>query len=256
MATAALRATVRAIPSSSLHVSTPVDWLTSRFHFSFADYHDPRRSNYGVLRVLNDDLVAPQSGFDTHPHSNMEILSYVVQGHLTHRDSMGSAETLGRGAIQFMSAGTGVRHSEHNRDAHGTLRFLQLWITPAARGLKPQYGSRSFTEADRTNRLLHVVTGPTAAAAAAAPASDADPRRIVLNQDANIYVTEYDADHPQTLPVRVGRQVYVVCIEGEARVDAVALAARDAATIAGPGDVVLSTPSRAHLLLVEMAASA
>ena len=245
---------IRLVPARSLHLSEPVHWLKSRFHFSFADYYDAARSNFGVLRVLNDDLVTPGNGFDTHPHSNMEILSYVVDGHLTHRDSMGSSETLGRGAIQFMSAGTGVRHSEHNRDARQTLRFLQLWITPNARGLKPQYGSRAFTEKDRTNTIFHAVTGPTARAPTAPPTPD-DDRRIVLSQDANIFVSEYDRDHPQTFAVRPGRQAYLVCIEGALSLNGtVNLGARDAAEVTGPVDITFSTPDKAHFLLVEMAA--
>jgi len=194
----------------------------------------------------------PQSGFDTHPHNNMEILSYVVEGELTHRDSMGSSETLGRGAIQFMSAGTGVRHSEHNRHPSNLLRFLQIWIQPNARGLKPQYGSRTFTEADRTNRLFHAVTGPTAAAAGAL-ASPPDDRRIVISQDANVFVSEFDPEHPQTFPVRTGRQAYLVCIEGELYVNDTKMATRDALMAAGPIDLQFSTPTRAHFLMVEMA---
>lgn len=113
-------------PGSSLYVSRPTDWLVSRFHFSFAEHWDPTRTNFGVLRVVNDDLVSQTSGFDTHPHRDMEIFSYVLDGQLTHKDSMGSSETIGRGAVQYMSAGTGVLHSEHNRGQE-RLRFLQIW---------------------------------------------------------------------------------------------------------------------------------
>eukprot|EP00494_Astrolonche_serrata_P033027 UN33296 len=119
---------------------TNQNWLKSRFHFSFAEYRDSERSNFGVLRVLNDDLVQPKRGFGEHPHRNMEICTYVVEGELTHKDSMGTAESLGRGSVQFMTAGTGVRHSEKNA-GNVPVRFLQMWISPRSSGLKPNYGS-------------------------------------------------------------------------------------------------------------------
>lgn len=113
-------------PADSLYVSKPTRWLESRFHFSFAEYYDPARSEFGVLRVINDDLVKSKEGFGTHPHRDMEIFSYVLDGELTHRDSMGSSETLYRGSVQYMSAGTGVRHSEYNTGPKRS-RFLQVW---------------------------------------------------------------------------------------------------------------------------------
>eukprot|EP00669_Euglena_mutabilis_P009765 TRINITY_DN4599_c0_g1_i1.p1 TRINITY_DN4599_c0_g1~~TRINITY_DN4599_c0_g1_i1.p1 ORF type:complete len:219 (+),score=28.73 TRINITY_DN4599_c0_g1_i1:23-658(+) len=119
---------------------TDPNWLTSRFHFSFAEYADPRRDRFGVLRVLNDDVVQPHRGFGTHPHRDMEIVTYIVDGELTHQDSTGTKETLGRGSVQFMTAGSGIRHSEFN---HGDspLRLVQMWFTPRRSGLAPAYGS-------------------------------------------------------------------------------------------------------------------
>ena len=148
-------ASVRVVPNQKLYVSEPDprwfgnkqnpkndpswtndNWLKSRFHFSLAEYNNYRNADFGVMHVMNDDLVQPHRGFGTHPHSNMEIITYVVQGQLTHQDSMGTKETLGRGSIQFMTAGTGVRNSEFN---HGDtpLRFIQTWITPTERSLSP-----------------------------------------------------------------------------------------------------------------------
>ena len=112
------------VPAKSLYVSTPIDWLESTFHFNFSGYWDENKQNFGVLRVLNDDLITPRGGLPAHPHREMEIISYVVQGGLSHKDSMGSQETLGRGSVQYMSAGTGVRHSEFNASDSETLRFL------------------------------------------------------------------------------------------------------------------------------------
>eukprot|EP00953_Heterococcus_sp_UTEX-ZZ885_P003129 2214-Heterococcus_DN1.PRE.8 len=118
------------VPRESLHVSKPTHWLESRFHFSFAGHWDPKRMNFGALRVVNDDLVTAREGFGAHPHRDMEIFSYIVDGELTHADSKGNRESLGRGAVQYMSAGTGVHHSEMNAHPTDTCRFLQVWITP------------------------------------------------------------------------------------------------------------------------------
>ena len=133
-------------------------WLESRFHFSFAEYRNPNNMNFGVLRVLNDDIVHPESGFDTHPHANMEIISYVVNGEITHKDSMGNSETLKRGEVQYLSAGDGIYHSEHNVHKSDDLRLLQIWIVPPKSGLPRLYGSKRFEEIDRKNRLLNIVS--------------------------------------------------------------------------------------------------
>jgi len=123
--------------------SSDLGWLKSKFHFSFAEYYNPSNVNFGVLRVINDDLVKPGTGFDTHPHRDMEIISYIVDGELTHGDSMGNKRTLSRGHVQYMSAGTGVFHSEHNFGEE-TLRFLQIWIYPDKNGYEPNYGDYKF----------------------------------------------------------------------------------------------------------------
>ena len=129
---------------------TNKNWLKSRFHFSFAEYNNHLNQNFGVLRVMNDDLVQPSRGFGSHPHRNAEICTYVVEGELTHKDSMGTKETITRGAIQFMTAGSGIVHSEHNLHEEKPLRFIQMWITPKRDNLKPNYGSFS---GDLTHRL-------------------------------------------------------------------------------------------------------
>eukprot|EP00802_Teleaulax_amphioxeia_P025728 Tamp_26633.p1 GENE.Tamp_26633~~Tamp_26633.p1 ORF type:complete len:287 (-),score=8.55 Tamp_26633:26-799(-) len=134
------------------------NWLKSRFHFSFAEYNNPKNSNFGVLRVMNDDLVQPARGFGTHPHREMEICTYVVEGSLTHQDSMGTQETLGPGSIQYMTAGTGIQHSEHNRSPDAPLRFIQMWIVPSARGLTPNYGSACGSDIVRTDIWAHMVS--------------------------------------------------------------------------------------------------
>lgn len=131
---------------------TNKNWLKSRFHFSFAEYSNPKNTEFGVLRVMNDDLVQPDRGFGGHPHQNVEIVTYIVQGYLTHKDSMGTEETLTRGDIQFMTAGTGVQHSEHNRNKESVLRFIQIWINTRRRGLVPNYGSAVGSAEQRKNK--------------------------------------------------------------------------------------------------------
>jgi redox-sensitive bicupin YhaK (pirin superfamily) len=185
------------------------NWLKSRFHFNFAEYHRGR-TNFGVLRVMNDDLVQPGRGFGEHPHRDMEIITYIVEGNLAHQDSMGSKETLGRGSIQFMTAGTGIAHSEYNSNKDQPLRFVQCWITPRARGLRPNYGSMVGEEsaaAARRNQWAHVMSDVE---------SEDAPAPVQINQDCNMYVAELDPN--TTAPpivIREGRQAYVLVIEGE-----------------------------------------
>lgn len=147
---------LRKINSNNLGTSD-FGWLMSRFHFSFAEYYSPDNINFEVLRVINDDLVKSNQGFETHPHRDMEIISYVVDGELTHGDSMGNKNTLGRGEVQYMSAGTGVYHSEHNM-GEDTLRFLQIWIYPDKNGYKPNYGDYKFNWDERKNNWHHMVS--------------------------------------------------------------------------------------------------
>ncbi|GMT42137.1 MAG: hypothetical protein IEMM0002_0548 [bacterium] len=216
-------------------------WLESRFHFSFSEYFNPDNMQFGVLRVLNDDLVRPQTGFGTHPHQDMEIVSYCIDGELTHSDSMGYKETLKRGDVQYMSAGTGITHSEMNESGDKTLRFLQIWILPNKNGLTPQYGSRRFLKVDRHNRFLHVVSGKT------------DNEAITINQDVNIYAAEIDAGKQLEFENQENRQIYLVCIKGALAVNDVALKSRDALEIKESAKLIFKALEDSHLLMVEMA---
>jgi len=228
---------------------TNENWLKSRFHFSFAEY-DYGPSNFGVLRVMNDDLVQPYRGFGTHPHRDMEIITFVVDGELTHKDSMGEDETLGRGSIQFMSAGTGVRHSEHNWHREKDLRFIQSWIVPRKRGLRPNYGSMlggAAAEAARRDQWAHLVSD----------ASGSAKTPVQISQDCNVFVAELSRGaSPGTFELEPGRQAYVLCVEGEASLegDAAGLRRHDAAELKGPLSLRWTAGSTgAMLLLFEMA---
>ena len=206
--------------------------------------------SFGVLRVMNDDLVQPLRGFGPHPHRDAEICTYIVEGLLTHKDSMGTAETLERGAIQFMTAGTGVQHSEHNNDITRPLRFIQIWITTRSRGLIPNYGSHKGTTEGHKNKFDHLVT-------------DVQNRDssvpIKINQDANIYVAEIDLNNIVHFNVMVGRQAYLLCIEGSIELKTtdtkLKLLRHDAAEIKNVNIELSSIESTAHVLIVEMALS-
>ena len=230
---------VRKIESKDLGASD-LGWLRSRFHFSFAGYYNPDNINFGVMRVLNDDLVEPGTGFDTHPHRDMEIVSYVVDGQLTHADSMGNQHTLSRGDIQYMSAGTGITHSEHNRGEE-VLRFLQIWVFPDEKGLQPDYGDYRFPWEARKNQWLLLVSGQDGEAP------------VKLHQDASISAVEVDAGREIGYAVKPGRQAYLVQIEGTSSVNGIALRERDALETVGE-DLTIRAEETSHLLVVEMAA--
>jgi redox-sensitive bicupin YhaK (pirin superfamily) len=221
-------------------------WLSSHFHFSFDRYRNPDNVQFGVLRVLNDDTVQPGKGFDPHPHSDMEIVSYVIEGELTHRDSMDNERTLSRGQVQYMSAGTGVVHSEYNNTAK-PLRWLQIWILPDKKGYDPAYGDFAFVFEDRMGRWLPLVTYADNAAGGA-------PIRI--HADVNISAAVIPAGGSLDLPVAQIRQAYLVDIEGESDAGAVHLRRGDALEIVEEGVTLTSAPGGTHLLVIEMAKAA
>lgn len=218
--------------------SSDLGWLRSRFHFSFANYYNPDNVRFGKLRVLNDDLVLPNTGFDTHPHRDMEIISYVVDGQLTHADSMNNKRTLGRGDVQYLSAGTGITHSEHNFGDE-TLRFLQLWILPDKMMHQPNYGDHRFPWEERIDQWLQIVSS-----------KDGDAV-IKLNQDANIFVNYLSQGKTLDFEIKPGRQAYLVQIEGESVVNGIPLKTRDALEIIEES-ITIEAKQDSHQLLVEL----
>jgi redox-sensitive bicupin YhaK (pirin superfamily) len=223
---------------SSKMGSSDIGWLKSKFHFSFADYFNPDNIQFGVLRVINDDLVKAKKGFGVHPHRDMEIISYVVNGDLTHGDSMGNNNTVTRGQVQYMSAGTGVHHSEFNL-GEDTLRFLQIWIFPVKTGLEPNYGDYRFNWEERKNNWLHMVSGLQGNAP------------IKIHQDANIYSLELEEGKEITFPVREGRQAYLVQIEGTSKINDIELFDRDGMEIIEE-DIQIQAVETSHILVIEM----
>jgi quercetin 2,3-dioxygenase len=229
---------LRRIESKNMGKSNNLSWLRSIFHFSFAEYYNPQNINFGVLRVVNDDLIEAKNGFDTHPHKDMEIVSYVVNGGLTHGDSMGNKNTITRGQIQYMSAGTGVYHNEYNL-GDGTARFLQLWIFPDKKGYKPNYGDYSFSWEDRHNKWLHMVS------------SKVGDAPIKVNQDVNLYSLELDKNKDISFKVENGRQAYLVQIEGNSEINSISLNERDAMEIVEE-NIFINAKETSHFIIIEM----
>ena len=216
-------------------------WLESHFHFSFAEYCNPANIRFGVLRVLNDDIVQPGTGFSTHPHQDMEIISYVIRGELSHEDSMGNARTLTRGQAQYMSAGTGVTHSEYNRGTE-ELRFMQMWIFPDKEGYDPNYGDFNFVWEERLGKWMPLASG-YANQASAAP--------IRVHADVNVFAAVLSAGESLDFKLGADRQAYLVLLEGDATVGDITMAERDALEIVKQ-DVTVTAKRFAHLYVIDM----
>jgi hypothetical protein len=203
-------------------------WLQTSHSFSFAEYFDPQNLNWGALRVFNDDVVAPGKGFGAHPHRDMEILTYVLEGELEHRDSMGNVGVVAAGSVQYLSAGTGLQHSEYNHSKERPVHFVQMWVLPRAQGLAPRYGQADFTLADRHNRWLTIASGRSGVDAP-----------IAIWQDATAYVARVDGTTlRQSLAAE--RYGFLFVGSGEIRLGDETLRAGDAARIAGPYELEVS----------------
>lgn len=215
-------------------------WLQSRFHFSFAQYRNYDNINFGVLRVLNDDLIQAQTGFVTHAHQNMEIISYIIKGEISHKDSMGNEEVVKRGQVQYLSAGDGIYHSEYNKHKSETLRILQIWITPPKDSLPKLYGQENYKEEERKNRLLKIVS------------SKKGDAKIKIHQDVNIYVSQVDEAKILKYKIEEKRQVYFVQIEGTSLVNDIELNDGDALEIQDVKTLNIKAITSSHFLFIEM----
>jgi quercetin 2,3-dioxygenase len=215
-------------------------WHVGRFHFSFADYKDPVNTNFGDLITFNDFTLQPCSGFETHPHQEIEIISYCVDGELLHEDDLGNKEIIKRGEIQYTCAGSGIMHSERNDSQDSPLRFIQIWIRPRSTGLQPHYHSTHFKQSDRLNKVLQIASGQ----------SIDNVTRI--NQDTNIFVSEIQAGRQLGLDQLPGRQVYLACLEGALSVNDVPLNTGDALKVKDEPGLTLAAVEDVHLIMVEM----
>ncbi|WP_323123072.1 pirin family protein [Burkholderia alba] len=216
-------------------------WLDSHHSFSFADYYDEAHLQFGALRVLNDDRIAPTRGFGMHPHRDMEIVTYVLEGALAHRDSMGNGSIIRPGDVQRMSAGTGIMHSEYNASREEPLHLLQIWLLPTERGGKPGYEERRFTDDDKRGRL-RLVASP-----------DGRDGSVSMRTDASIHAGLFDGAERADFRVPAGRRVYVHVARGEVSVNGEALAAGDGVRIAGIDTVSFEHGKRAEVLLFDLA---
>ena len=215
-------------------------WLEGRHSFSFADYHDPAHMGFGNLRVINEDRIAPGSGFGTHGHSDMEILTYVLEGALAHQDSRGNGSTSVPGDVQRMSAGSGVRHSEYNHEKAGTTHFLQIWIEPSVRGIAPSYEQKHFDAASKRGRL-RLIASP-----------DGAEGSVVIHQDARVYAALLDGAERAEHQLALGRRAYVHVARGSVTVQGKRLSEGDAIKLEKVTGITREQGARAEVLLFDL----
>lgn len=217
-------------------------WLNSYHTFSFAGYHDPERIHFGALRVLNDDTVSGGMGFGTHPHDNMEIISIPTSGDLEHRDSMGNLQVIRQGDVQAMSAGTGIQHGEKNKHAGQEVKFFQIWVFPNKKNVEPRYDQQSFSDADKHNKLLTVVS----------PIGSKDPG-VQIHQDAWFSLGKLDKGFATSYDLKNKENgVYAFVIEGDVTVNGQQLNKRDGLGITETDKLDIVADSNAELLLMEV----
>ena len=215
-------------------------WLRAKHTFSFADYYNPERVEFGSLRVINEDRIAPGKGFGTHPHRDMEIITYIIDGVIEHKDSMGNGTTITPGEVQRMTAGTGVLHSEFNHSQEQELHLLQIWIYPEKNGLEPGYEQTRFTREDKLNRLRLVGS------------RDGRDGSVTIHQDVNLYSSILEAGNEVTLDLADNRKVFVQVVHGDIAVNGQPLAAGDGAQIEGERTLQIEARGEAEFLVFDM----
>lgn len=218
-----------------------IGWLDANYTFSFARYYDPKHMGFRSLRVINEDKVKPGTGFDTHPHNDMEIITYIIEGELEHRDNLGSRSVIRRGNIQRISAGTGVTHSETNPSNHETVHLLQIWLLPDREGYAPSYDERMLSDADRTNKLLLIAS------------NDGRNGSMSINQDADVYNALLRADESVTHSLGEGRSAWVQIVRGDVALNGVDLGPGDGASVEDIAELEIRAESDAELLLFDLA---
>ena len=219
-------------------------WLDSRHTFSFGEYFDPRHMGFGPLRVLNDHRVAGGAGFPTHPHRDMDIISYVLEGALEHKDTLGNSSVIRPGEVQRMSAGTGIRHSEYNASDREPVHFLQIWIIPERQGLTPGYEQKSFAEAAKRDRLRLVAS------------RDGRDGAVTVHQDVDLYATLMSAGKTVTHEIKPGRGAWVHVAQGSLVLNGETVKAGDGVSVLGPATVTLAATAESEALLFDMAMTA
>lgn len=215
-------------------------WLDSHHTFSFAEYYDEQHMGFGALRVINEDRVSAGGGFGTHAHRDMEIISYVLEGELAHRDSIGNGSVIRPGDVQRMSAGSGVQHSEFNPSKDRTVHFLQIWIQPNVIGIAPSYEEKRFSDEDKRGRL-RLIASP-----------DSADGSVLIHQDAKLYAGLFDGDETASLPLAVRRRAFVHIARGSATVNGIALKAGDALKVSDESSVRIAQGDKAEVLVFDL----
>lgn len=216
-------------------------WLKARHTFSFADYHDPERVHFGTLRVINEDRIAPSMGFGTHPHRDMEIVTYIISGAIEHQDSMGNGTVIRAGEVQRMTAGTGVLHSEFNHSQEEELHLLQIWIFPEEENLEPGYEQKLFSQEQKQNRLCLIGS------------RDGRDGSLMIHQDVDLYASVVETGERVSLPGIEGRRVFVQIVSGDFEVHSERLGAGDGMKIENESSVRLEALDRGEFLLFNLA---
>ena len=229
------------ITKSDQHYRNVTDWLDTTHHFSFANYFDPKKMNYGPLRVFNDDIVQPATGFDLHPHRDMEIVTYVIQGQLEHKDNQGNHGIIKEGEIQTMTAGSGIMHSEHNPSQTEPLRLLQIWIFSDKKGLKPSWNQMRFLNAEKINRLLPIVTS----------VSSNVENTLRINQNVKMFISSLEKDKQLDYKLQDNRKSYLFVIDGALKVNNQSLESRDSAMIENE-EMDISAQKPSDIILIDL----
>jgi hypothetical protein len=216
-----------------------IDWLDAKHHFSFGHYHNPNRMGWGALRVWNDDIIQPGTGFDPHGHADMEIITYVREGAITHKDNQGNQGRTEAGDVQVMSAGSGIVHAEYNLESEPT-RIFQIWILPKQKGGKPSWGAKTFPKAERSGSFEVLASG-----------FDEDVEALKIRTDARVLGAFLKAGETATWTLSPERHAYLALAKGSATVNGVALAERDGAAITGETEITITASQDAEVVLVD-----
>jgi len=231
-------------------------WLLARHSFSFAGYHDPRFMNFGPLRVLNQDIIRGGGGFGTHPHDNMEIITWVLRGALEHKDNLGNGSVIRPGDVQFMSAGTGITHSEFNASQNEDCEVMQMWILPAHRGNEPRYGQRSFADEQLQGRLQLIASGgasgDTAGDALGDSPGDAADEAIAVDQDIRLHAGRFDGQQSATLALKAGRMTWVHVPCGSLKLNGLELASGDGAAVRDTTEMEITAAPEAEIIIFDL----
>ena len=230
------------IINSGEHYHNEEDWLSTYWHFSFAHYQDPSKMNFGPLRVFNDYIIQPGTGFGFHPHRDMEIVTYVIDGELEHKDNQGNQGIIRPGEFQRMTAGSGIMHSEYNHSKERPLRLLQMWLFANRRGLEPSWEQRRFDKAARSDKLLPVIV----------PEDVQDGQALHIHQDAAIYVSSLAPGSRVEHTLAKGRKAYVFVIEGSVKLNGNPMETRDAARIENESNLTIQAGEPAELILLDL----